>query len=100
MPTATEPTCNLTLSRDEWAVLVALLDNVRTPLGAKVRQAIRGELDKHADVARVGIERECEKWCDVINAVTPHAFKRGGAYGRVWDAMTRQVADARFRTQR
>lgn len=96
MPKTAERSCNLTLTRNEWAVLVALLDNVRSEMSVQVRQCIRAALNAEPDSHRVGIDREVEKWATVQSAVWKDAMKRGGEYNAVAREMTVQLSASRF----
>lgn len=60
-----EPRCNLTLTRTDWSVLIAMLDRDGRPAAMSARDAIRAELRDDPDSARVGIDRECQKWIGV-----------------------------------
>lgn len=96
MRTATEPTCNLTLTRPQWAALVTLLGYVHGDVSVKVRQAINGALASD-DGEAVSIERDVEKWTTVLQLVNrvPLSFKR--EYNAVVQAMTIQLSAAMHR---
>lgn len=96
MPTATEPFCNLTLTRNEWAILIALLDNVQGDMSRAVRQAIRSALNAEPDAHRVSIYREADKWAGVLQAVWKDAMRRNGEYNRLVRTMTPQISAAKF----
>lgn len=94
--TIAEPTCNLTLSRDEWAILVRLLDCVHGQLSVSVRMSIRTALNADLESAVVSIERDVDKWNTVLQLVSrvPLSFKR--EYNAVVKSMTVQVSRATF----
>lgn len=96
MPATAERYCNLTLTRNEWAVLVALLDNVPGDMSRKVRMAIREALNERPDAHRVSIDREVEKWAVVLQTVWTDAMRRKGEYNRLVQAMTVQISAAKF----
>lgn len=97
MPKTIERTCNLTLTRNQWAVLVSLLDHVAGDASMKVRMAIRAALTADLASASVSIERDCEKWISVIQLVNKQPMSFKGEYNRVIHAMTTQVSAAEFR---
>jgi hypothetical protein len=96
MPSTVERHCNLTLTRNEWAVLVALLDNVPGDMSRAVRQCIRATLNAQPDLASVSIDRESQKWATVLHAVWPEAMRRKGEYNRLVRTMTPQISAAEF----
>ncbi len=96
MPSTTERFCNLTLTRNEWAVLVRLLDGVQGDMSRAVRQCIRAALNADPDQASVSIDRECDKWTGVVHAVYSDAMRRGGEFKRLVRTMTVQISAAMF----
>lgn len=96
MPQTAERFCNLTLSRAEWSALVKLLEQIRHPCSVGARQAIRDALNADPEAASVSIDRECEKWSTVLNAVWEVAMHGGPEGKRVVHAMTCQISAARF----
>lgn len=96
MPSTVERFCNLTLKRAEWAVLVELLEAVRSENSVKVRQVIREALSAEPDAVRVSIDREAEKWAGVLQLVWKDAMRRNGEFNRLVRTMTAQISAAEF----
>lgn len=96
MPATTERFCNLTLTRNEWAVLVRLLDTINSDMSRSVRQCIRAALNADTESAEVSIDRECEKWAGVLGAVYEEARRRRGEYSATTYKMTVQISAAQF----
>lgn len=97
MPRATtEPLCRLTLYRNEWAVLVRLLECTTHPCSIPCRQAIRTALNADLESAAVTLERDIEKWKTVLQAVYGEAMRRRGEYSRLVGTMTEQLSAAEF----
>ncbi len=94
--TTAEPLCNMTLSRNEWSVLVRLLESTTHPCSIPVRQAIRTALNADLESASVTLERDLEKWKTVLQAVYAEALRRGGEYNRLLASMTEQISRAEF----
>lgn len=96
MRTITEPLCNLTLTRNEWAILVSLLDDVHGELSRSVRMAIRTALNTDLESDVVSLERDVEKWKTVLQLVikVPKSFRREA--NAVVHSMTCQVSKAEF----
>lgn len=77
MRTAAEPSCNMTLTRSEWSVLVALLDwavvshpwPTSRDVAKGVRSAVLKALKDEPFAAEVAIPRETDKWAGVSSLV-------------------------------
>lgn len=90
-----ERSCNLTLSRAEWSVLVSLLDRVRDPVATQAKIAIADAIRAADGAADISLDRECQKWAGVLNSV----WKVGmtSREGReVCGKMTTQISAAEF----
>lgn len=91
--TITEPHCNLTLTRAEWSVMLAMLERDGRPGAIAVRDVVRAALRDDPDAARVSIDRECQKWIGVEQMLFKQMCKsREG--GRLYDEMRTQIQAA------
>lgn len=91
--TTVEPRCNLTLSRADWSVMLAMLERDGRPGAIAVRDVVRAALRDDPDSARVSIDRECQKWIGVEQLLFKQMCKsREG--GRLYDQMRTQVQAA------
>lgn len=91
--TFVEPRCNLTLSRADWSVMVALLERNGSPTAMKVRDVVRAALRNEPDAACVSIDNECQKWIGVEQLLFKQMCKsREG--GRLYDEMRIQIQAA------
>jgi hypothetical protein len=94
---STERHCNMTLTREEWAVFVSILDRVRDPIAAQAKIGIADAIREADGAASISIDRDCERWGAVHNlAYRESERSRRKAEMDVCYRMTIQLSEARF----
>lgn len=96
--TASEPMCNLTLSRSEWSVMIALLNwaivsHPRRELrdvARGVQSAVQAALKADQYAADVAMYRESDKWAGVLTMLFPRMGKVPGGWA-LYDRMRNQI---------
>lgn len=81
--TATEPFCNLTLTRDDWTAFASALHRTNNATCIQAAHAINRSLISTSDAA-MSIDRELEKWKLVVGAAMKAANRSEmGAMARI-----------------